>query len=294
MNILILGARGMLGTALREEFKDLDPTCWDREELDIIDADAVQQKIAAEHPTIIINAAAYTDVDGAEKQRELAFAVNEHGVRNLATTARHIGATLVHYSTDYVFPGTLPSREASAGAARFFDSAGNFLGYPEDWPPGPPVNAYGESKLAGERVLQEIAPTFYLIRSAWLYGPNGDNFVDTMLHLAQEKDQLSVVDDQHGSPTYTKDLAFATRRLIEEQFATGVYHLVNAGSTTWYEFARKIFELAGLTVHVKPLTSQEFPRPAARPRYSMLNNMRGPALRSWEEALGEYLSLKLK
>ena len=165
MTVLILGAKGMLGRQLSEIFADLKPTCWDKEDVNIADEAAVREKIIAKRPDIIINAAAYTDVDGAEDHRDEAFAINERGVGNVAKAAKDIGAILVHYSTDYVFPG---SKEE---------------GYAEDDLPGPAVNTYGESKLAGEMLLKEIAPEFYLLRTAWLYGVGGKNFVDAILSV---------------------------------------------------------------------------------------------------------------
>jgi len=272
MKILLLGARGMLGSDLQDVFADWDLTALDQSDIDITDAAAVQERVAAVAPELIINAAAYTAVDDAEEHREAAFAVNAEGVRNVAMAAKEAGARLVHYSTDYVFAGT--------------DEAG----YAEDDAPGPAVNVYGESKLAGEQALAEVGPEYFLLRTAWLYGKHGKNFVETMLRLGTERDELRVIDDQHGSPTYTKDVAEATRDLVTGEYAPGVYHAVNSGSTTWYGFASKIFELAGLGVKVVPITSAEYPLPARRPQYSILQNTKGPELRTWEEALGDYLS----
>lgn len=271
MQTVIVGARGMLGSALAHVFAEDQPVLWDKAEIDITDASEVREALEKLSPTLIINAAAYTDVDGAETQPETAFAVNEQGVRNLALAAKNIGATLVHYSTDYVFPGT-----AAAG-------------YAEDEQPGPAVNVYGESKLAGEQALREVNPRRYLLRTAWLYGPGGKNFVDTMLKLAQTKPELNVVNDQHGSPTFTYDVASATRTLLTNSFAPGIYHAVNSGRATWYEVAQKILALRQLPITVRPVSSAEFPRPAARPQYSMLKNTKGPPLRPWEEALDDYL-----
>lgn len=270
MSLLIVGARGMLGQALAEVFRDQQPTLWDKAEIDITDAAATLAKISDIRPTVIINAAAYTDVDGAEKDRDVAFAVNATGVANVAAAAKAVGATMVQYSTDYVFPGT------------------NRTGIKEDDQPGPPVNAYGESKLAGEVALRRSGATYYLLRTAWLYGPGGKNFVDTMLLLAQTKSSLSVVNDQHGSPTFTYDVARATQEILEK-YLPGIYHTVNSGQTTWYDFAQKIFELAGKSIEVMPVPSSQFPRPARRPQYSMLQSSKGPTLRPWEVALDDYL-----
>ncbi len=282
MSILIIGAKGMLGSVLCEVFADDNPVCWDQDEINIVNLDEVREKVSELRPDVIINAAAYTDVDGAEENQALAFQVNETGVRNLALVAQDIGAKIVHYSTDYVFPGTKEE------------------GYAEDDSPGPAVNVYGESKLAGERALAEVRPEFFIIRTAWLYGPSGSrigvrdtpakaNFVETMLRLATDRKQLQVIDDQRGSPTFTKDVAGFTKALLSGDFESGVYHAVNAGSATWFDFAKKIFEYSDVKMDVKPITSEEYPLPAKRPAYSMLQNTKGPQMRSWQDALREYI-----
>jgi dTDP-4-dehydrorhamnose reductase len=261
----------MLGQQLMNVFAGPGTVGWDRDEIDITDEASARRKISTLGPKVIINAAAYTDVDGAEAEREAAFAVNERGVRAVAEAARAVRARLVHFSTDYVFPGD------------------NESGYGEDVVPGPAVNVYGDSKLAGERALAEIAPEYFLLRTAWLYGPGGKNFVDTMLKLGQERKELEVIDDQHGSPTFARDLALATREVVAGDFKPGVYHMVNAGVTTWYGFAQEIFHQAGLKLAVKPIDSRQFPLPARRPQYGILFNTRGPVLRPWQDALAEYI-----
>jgi len=271
MKVIIFGAKGMLGSMLSSVFQDLSPLLLDLPETDITDYEQVRSLIKKERPQFIINAAAYTDVDAAETHRELAFNVNETGVKNLAMATKEIDATLIHYSTDYVFPGDNPN------------------GYREDDPPGPAVNVYGDSKLAGERALAQIRPKFLLQRIAWLYGPNGKNFVQTMLSLGQRHQSISVVNDQWGSPTYTGDVAQATRQLIEKKYSPGIYHTVNSGRATWFDFAKKIFELSDQKADIKPTTSAEFPRPARRPQYSMLINTRGPQMRPWQSALDDYI-----
>lgn len=271
MNIVIIGAKGMLGSMLKDVFEDHEPLVWDKEDIDITNIDQVREKLQTVQPDVVINAAAYTDVDGAEVNREIAFLVNDTGVRNLATVAKEVDAKLVHYSTDYVFPG----------ASKY--------GYRENDPPGPAVNVYGESKLAGERALVEIKPFFYLVRTAWLYGSHGKNFVETMLSLAQTKKELQVVSDQHGCPTFTKDVAQFTRTLVDEDYSSGIYHAVNGGMTTWFDFAKAIFEYARVHVDVQPTTSDAFVRPAKRPSYSILLNTQGPSMRSWQDALREYI-----
>ena len=271
--IIVLGAKGMLGRALVQAWPSHEVAAWDREELDITNAKDVLEKITEQQPQIVINAAAYTDVDGAQENREDAFRVNELGVRNVALAAKQAGAKLVHFSTDYVFPGDKDS------------------GYLEDDVAGPALNVYGESKLAGEKALAETGSDYFLIRTAWLYGAHGKNFVETMLALGETRKEIAVVNDQHGSPTYAKDLAQFSRELAEGRYNPGIYHAVNTGVTTWFEFACRIFELAGKKVTVKPVTSQEFVRPAKRPNWSFLKNTKGPGMRPWEEALEDYLRI---
>lgn len=285
MKILLLGAKGMLGQALAREFAGEELTAWDKEELDITDRSLLREKITVLKPEVVINAAAYTAVDAAEENRDVAFAVNAEAVRHIAAAAKEIDATVVHYSTDYVFPSFA---KASEGEVRLWDSNGKFLGFPEDYPPGPAVNAYGESKLAGEEALQKSGARFYLLRTAWLYGAGGKNFVDTMLRLAAERPELRVVNDQYGSPTYTRDVAHATRQVLAG-FEPGIYHATNSGTATWYELAKAACALAGKTVAITPITSAEYPLPARRPQYSILKNTKGPALRDWQEALKEYI-----
>lgn len=262
----------MLGRHLSEVFGSDDPASWDVGELDIADEESVRERVTIERPELIINAAAYTDVDGAETNRAKAFAVNEAGVRNIAKVAKDIGVPIVHYSTDYVFAGD------------------NKEGYAENDAPGPAINTYGESKLAGERALAEIAPEFYLLRTAWLYGKGGKNFVDTIMRIGREKDTISIVDDQHGSPTYAKDLALATREIVAGDYKPGIYHATNAGIVTWFGLAREIVRLADIDTKVEAITSADYPLPAMRPSYSVLRNNNGPELRKWQKALEEYIN----
>lgn len=272
MKLVIVGAKGMLGSMLSQVFADYHPLTVDKEEVDITTIESVRTVLREAAADLVINAAAYTNVDGAEEHAEDAYLVNETGVKNLATVAHELGATLVHFSTDYVFPGTQKE------------------GYKEADSPGPAVNAYGASKLAGERALKESGCNFYLVRTAWLYGPNGRNFVTTMLDLAQKNSNLQVVEDQYGSPTYTKDLSLFVRQLIEEKYPFGIYHGTNSGSASWFEFAEKIFEhTPNLAISVKPVTSEEFPRPAKRPTYSILLNTKGPKMRPWQDALASFV-----
>jgi len=274
--ILILGSQGMLGQELVKVFQDVQPICWDRPEIDIADPKQVEEKITPLQPELIINAAAYTEVDGAETEQELAKRINGQAVGYLASLSQKIGALLVHYSTDYVFDGQKKQ------------------GYQEDDQPNP-INAYGQSKLLGEKLLQAKSQKYYLIRTSGLFGQQGKNFVKTILQLAQEKDILKIVNDQHFKPTYAVDLAQRTRELIAAKPDFGIYHLTNEGPTTWYDFTQEILRQVRQggtnkgTVLV-PCSSTQFPRPAQRPKYSILLNTKLKPLRPWSTALAEYIS----
>ncbi|OGY45912.1 MAG: dTDP-4-dehydrorhamnose reductase [Candidatus Buchananbacteria bacterium RIFCSPHIGHO2_02_FULL_45_11b] len=272
--VLILGAKGMLGRALAEAFSDLQPVLWDQFDLDITDAEEVREKLLALKPTLILNAAAYTDVDCSEKNIDLAMAVNGTAVGYLAKTAKNLGAILVHYSTDYVFDGTKKE------------------GYKEDDSPNP-LSAYGNSKLLGENLLKEKGEMYYLLRASWLFGEGGaKNFVRRILTKAEKERKLKVVADRFGKPTYAKDLAKRTREIIKSQKPCGIYHLTNetpAGGITWFDLAKKAIEIKGLKTKIEPCASAEFPQPARRPQYAALINTKLEPMRSWEEALAEYL-----
>jgi len=276
--ILILGAKGMLGQDLSKVLADYNLILWDRQEIDIADEYQVNKKIIDLKPQIIINCAAYTAVDDCEMHKELALRINNQAVGYLALAAKKIGAIIVQISTDYVFDGK------------------NKNGYVEDSQEFGPVNFYGESKLLGEKSLKNIAAKYYLVRTSWLYGQNGKNFVETMLNLGQEKKELKVVNDQFGKPTYTVDLAHQILYILDNALPFGIYHATNEtkeGGISWHEFANKIFELANLDVKAIPCISQEFPRPAERPAYSALINTKLPKIRDWQIALKEYLDNKI-
>jgi dTDP-4-dehydrorhamnose reductase len=275
--ILIVGANGMLGHDLMQVFSG-DSRGVDIGDIDITSIESVQRALLTLKPGIIINAAAYTDVDGCETRRDLAMQVNGEGAGNLALTAREIGARLVQISTDYVFDG------------------GKGSPYIED-DPTQPLSVYGESKLAGELNVR-LAPDYLIVRTQWLYGVHGKNFVETMLRLAGEKKELAVVDDQVGSPTWTVDLCLAIRALLEKG-CCGTYHVANAGYCSWNEFARTIFAEAGMEITVRPMTTMDLDRPARRPLYSTLDCgklIRDTGLRPepWQDALGKYLQLRQK
>lgn len=274
MRVLLTGASGMLGMDLQTAFQDVDLISLTREELDVADDVAVQHRVNTLRPDLIVNAAAFTKVDDCETQIDSAYAVNALGPRNLAVAAQANGAALVQVSTDYVFPGTSdrPYREC--------DVTG-------------PKSEYGRSKLAGELWVQSLCQRHYIVRTSWLYGENGPNFVKTMLRIGREQGKARVVDDQIGSPTYTVDLAGAIRQLVERP-VYGIYHLSNQGTCSWHQFAAHIFAIAGVAVDLQTMKSDELTRPAPRPLYSVLDNqmwrLSGFApLRHYREALKSYL-----
>ncbi|NQV13056.1 MAG: dTDP-4-dehydrorhamnose reductase [Parcubacteria group bacterium] len=273
--VLIIGSKGMLGMELVEIFSidDYEIHRADLPEIDITDSESIQSKFSEIKPDIVINAAAFTDVDGCEKQIELCHKVNGEALEYLAKECNKIGATLTHYSTDYVFDG------------------GKEEGYTEDDQTNP-QSQYGKSKELGEKNLQKYGEKYYIIRLSWLFGQHGNNFVETMLKLGQEKDKLEVVNDQFGKPTYAKDLAERTKELLESGQVHGIYHITNEGVTSWYDFTREIFKLAGVKISVEPVTTDKFPRPAKRPHYSGLINTKLPKSRPWQEALRDYLDSK--
>lgn len=277
MKILITGSNGMLGHDLREVLKDNhDLVLTTSKTLDITDKKQVMDFIGDSKPDIVINSAAYTDVDGCEENKDLAYAVNGEGVLNLALACREVDCALLHISTDYVFDGT--ARDPIA----------------EDGEIGP-ISVYGKSKLEGEKAILEILDKYFIVRTAWLYGINGRNFPKTMLELAENHSEITVVYDEVGTPTYTPDLAYGISQLIETD-KYGTYHLTNSGSCSWCEFSRLIFEIADKDVKVIPVTASEFARPAPRPSYSVLENKNWidngfKPLRDYKEAIKEYIEL---
>jgi dTDP-4-dehydrorhamnose reductase len=273
--ILVVGAKGMLGHDLLAVLEG-DVRGMDLPDIDITSLESTRKALLTLKPRVIINAAAYTDVDGCESNADLAMQVNGEGVAHLALVAREIGATLVQVSTDYVFDG-------GKGSPYLPDDATG------------PLSIYGESKLAGE-LNARMAPRHLIVRTQWLYGIHGKNFVETMLKLAAERDELTVVDDQIGSPTWTRDLALAIKALVDKG-CCGTYHAANAGFCSWNEFARTIFAETGNSITVKPMTTAELNRPARRPLYSTLDCAKlttdtGFQPQPWQEALKQYLQLR--
>ena len=277
MRILITGSNGMLGHDLIEVLKNKNELILTTSKtLDITDKDNTIDFILKNKPDVVINSAAYTDVDGCETNQDLAYAVNGEGVKNLALGCKEVGCPLVHVSTDYVFDGT--ARDPIE----------------EDGEIGP-ISIYGKSKLKGEEAILEILDKYFIVRTAWLYGINGKNFPKTMLELSKNHSEITVVYDEVGTPTYTPDLAYGISQLIETNLY-GIYHLTNSGSCSWCEFAKYIFEIADKDVNVIPVTASEFSRPAPRPHYSVLKNKKWvengfEPLRDYKDAICEYIEL---
>ena len=276
MKILILGHKGMLGSDLMLRMMAAhDVTGKDVGDFDITVEDDCGRVIAECSPDVVINAAAYTNVDGCETDRDRCFAVNAVGVKNIALACRGKGIRIVHFSTDYIFDGRKETP------------------YVEEDEPAP-LNVYGASKLEGERFLQAFSDRWLLIRTAWLYGKNGKNFVKTILEKADAVKTLDVVDDQIGAPTYSWDLAAAVQLLIEGGHE-GLFHLTNRGRCSWHEFACKIMQYAGKNdVTVRPIPSADLARPAVRPAWSVLSSRKfseatGKTMRFWQIALQDYL-----
>ncbi|MFX3617521.1 MAG: dTDP-4-dehydrorhamnose reductase [Sporolactobacillus sp.] len=274
--ILVTGAHGQLGTelTLMLQEKDYETFGLGHDELDITNLAQVREVFQSIRPAAVCHTAAYTAVDKAEADREGAFLVNAYGTRNVAIAAEEIGAKLVYVSTDYVFNGE------KEGTYSEFDAPC-------------PLGVYGQSKYAGEQFVHDFHSQYFIARTSWVYGQYGNNFVKTMLKLAETHDQINVVNDQRGCPTYTKDLA----EKIIELFQTdnyGTYHISNSGSCTWYEFAKAIFEIKGIDVKVNPCTSEEFSRTAKRPKNSVfehlaLNLNHFIEVRDWKKALDDYM-----
>ncbi len=281
MKILITGANGMLAKSVRKRLEEGNELiCTDVEDLDITDEKAVLEYVKNVKPEYIINCAAYTAVDKAETAGEIVEKINADGPKNLAKAAKENDSILVHVSTDYVFGGDLDiSKE-----------------YKED-DPKKPVTAYGITKLHGEEYIEQNTDKYYIFRTAWLYG-DGNNFVRTMLKLGETKDELNVVSDQHGSPTYAEDLANFIGQAIEKKIPYGIYHATNEGFTTWYDFTKAIFEYTGIICKVNPVTTEKYIEmmkitQAKRPKNSQMSKdklkAQGIEVPEWEDGLKRYL-----
>lgn len=272
MKIMVTGANGMLGQDLCPILDEIGafvlPT--DINNLDITDETACMDFVKNTHPDIIIHCAAYTNVDKAESEKETAFKINEKGTENIAKAAANSGALMVYISTDYVFDGSkdtpyLPKDKVN------------------------PLSVYGKSKLSGEEVVRKLCPKHYITRTSWLYGHFGKNFVETMISLA-DKPELKVVNDQIGCPTWTVAWCHGVLKLIGTQKPYGTYHVCGSGQTSWYGFAKEIFKQMNLEVNLKPCTTEEFPRPASRPVYSVMDN--SGICPDWRISLSNYIKLR--
>ncbi len=271
MKALVIGARGMLGQAIMSTWPEFDLIGLDRPEIDITKPQEITHALLTYRPNLVVNCAAYTAVDDCETHEAEADRVNGTAVGYLAKACDGQRLPLVHVSTDYVFDGLKDG------------------GYREEDRPTAPINAYGRTKLHGERQLWLNTKRAWLVRTSWLYGPGGPNFVATMLEVGRTKPNLKVVNDQHGKPTHTRDLSLFLKSLVTDRAPYGTYHGVNESPTTWFDFAVEIFRQAGITTPVKPCSSAEFPRPAPRPTWSILLNTKRPPMRPWPEALRDYL-----
>lgn len=280
MKILVTGANGQLGTELKKILEATMPSVaiyTDVDELDLTNAKAVESFVVNNDISHIVNCAAYTAVDRAEEEKSLCAQINIDAVKNLALAADANGAKVIHISTDYVFDGTnhRPYRES--------DKVN-------------PISQYGTTKRKGETVLLALAPEAIIIRTAWLYSAHGNNFVKTMLRLAEKNDEIRVVCDQIGTPTYARDLAAAIVTVLRShQWIPGIYHFTDEGAASWYDFAKAIFRLAGKQVKVKPILTEDYPTPASRPAYSILDRSLikatyGVTIPHWEEALADCMA----
>lgn len=272
MKILVTGAKGMLGQDLCPMLEDeeYEVVETDVDTLDITDFDAVKETLTKEKPDYVIHCAAYTNVDGAEEDLATATKINVTGTENLAKVCGENKIVLIYISTDYVFDGTKKEK---------------YL--PSDTPN--PINNYGLTKLQGEEAVKKFCKKYFIARTSWLYGHHGKNFVETMISLS-EKPELKVVDDQTGCPTWTFELASGILELIDQDPEYGIYHICGSGETSWYGFAKEIFNQMGLKVNLVPCKTDEFPRAAKRPQHSSMEN--DGICRDWKAALKDYLELR--
>ena len=285
MRIIVTGTNGQLGTDLCKVLAPFELVPLTHKDVEITDMGSVKRAFGGHKPDVVVNTAAFVLVDDCETEPDKAFLVNALGARNVAVASRELGAKLVHISTDYVFGGETGSRTVP---------------YTEFDTPVP-LNVYGKSKLAGEDFVRHLCRSYFIIRVSGLFGTagasgKGGNFVETMLKLAGERDELRVVNDQVFSPTYTGDLARKIAGLIETEYY-GIFHVANKGSCSWYEFTKEILRQAGLNTPVVPISSDEYPQKARRPRFSALDNYQLRLLgmddmQPWEQALGDYLKEK--
>jgi dTDP-4-dehydrorhamnose reductase len=285
VKVAVIGANGQLGTDLCRALHNFDVIPFTDADIEIVDMASVREAMLKNKPEIIINTAAYVRVDDCEDEKDKAFSVNALGARNVAVVAQGLGARLVHMSTDYVFGGEAEPRTTP---------------YTEFDTPVP-LSVYGKSKLAGDDFVRHLCFRHFIVRPSGLFGVagsagKGGNFIETMLKLARERDELKVVNDQVFSPTYTRDLARKIAQLMTTDYY-GIFHITNKGACSWYEFTTEILKLAGIMTPVVPITSDQYPQKARRPRYSVLDNYHLRLLgmddmRPWQEALKDYLVVR--
>lgn len=272
MKVLVTGANGMLGQDLCPILEDIGCFVYesDIDTLDVTDEEQISVAIATIKPDVVIHAAAYTNVDKAEEERDLALKVNEQGTANVARACAKNDCVMVYISTDYVFDGEKNTPYVPSDSVN-------------------PINYYGLTKLKGEEAVKKYCEKYYIVRTSWLYGHHGKNFVETMISLADDK-ELKVVNDQIGCPTWTVELANGIIKLIGTQKEYGIFHICGSGQTSWYGFAKEIFEQIGANANLVECTTDEFKRPASRPKYSVMNNEK--YCRDWKVALRDYLALR--
>ena len=300
MKVILLGKKGLLGSCFLKELaasEDFEMYAFDKDDLDVGDFRSIEKVFKEISPDFVINCAAYTDVDGCETEKQLAYRINAEAPGIIARASKLANAIMVHFSTDYIFNGkSLNPYDENAKAD--------------------PLNYYGETKLEAEKRIKDEMDEYYIIRTSWMFGAHGKNFVDTIIELIKKGEPIKVVDDQYGCPTYTKDLSRAVigdflhpytdcverhhelsldveRLGSTTKLPFGIYHLTNDGSCNWFEFADEIVKLVGKQVELKPVESEGFVREAVRPKFSVLKNTKLPKLRSWKEALKAYLGLEI-
>jgi dTDP-4-dehydrorhamnose reductase len=291
MVVLVTGANGQLGQSLRyivQNYPQIEFVFCDSKVLDITQKATIESVFKENKPAFCINTAAYTAVDKAEVETEKAYEINVSGAKNLAEICQTYKTKLIHVSTDFVFDG-------------FFNENQIVKGYTEDDVPNP-KSIYGQTKLDGEKAIQSVFDDYVIVRTSWVYSQFGNNFMKTMLRLGAEKDSLSVVNDQIGTPTNAVDLAEALMKIIlfviqnPTQITFGIYNFSNEGSCSWFDFAKKIFEIKNINIDLQPIPTESYPTPAARPKYSVLDKTKiktvfGMAIKNWEESLNKSITI---
>lgn len=300
MKVLVTGINGQLGYDVVKELnrRGYEAVGIDREQMDLTVPIQIKECIYNIKPEAIIHCAAYTAVDAAEDNEELCRQINALAVKDIAQCAKSLDIPMIYISTDYVFDGIVDKGSSSLEEAAYTSEDSNsiikdyYIEYTEDDKTNP-KNIYGQTKLEGELHVKEILDKYYIVRISWVFGENGNNFIDTMLRLAKDRDKLNIIGDQIGSPTYTKDLAPLLVDMIETD-KYGVYHATNEGFCSWYDFAKEIFDVTGIDIDVTPIDASEYPTKAVRPMNSKMSKNKlidngFNKLRSWKDAVDEYL-----